>query len=77
MNVPQIEYSLGGIGTFGDLPGISNIIKEILETQVKARLVWPNRILMTLPIAKVRKFKKNRNPALELIRPEYVLHCGV
>ena len=53
LNVPQIEYSLGGIGTFGDLPGISNIIKEILETQVKARLVWPNRILMTLPIAKV------------------------
>lgn len=50
LNMPTLDYSLGGIGTFGDLPGVSKIIRSVVESQIRARFVWPNRMHFYLPM---------------------------
>ena len=53
INTPQLEYTLGGIGTLAEIPGANVIIKAIVEDQIRSRFVWPNRFHMFLPIEKV------------------------
>ena len=49
LKMPLLDYNLGGIGTFGDLPVVSKIIRDIVENELKARVLWPNRIKIMLP----------------------------
>ena len=44
LKMPLLDYNLGGIGTFGDIPVVSKIIRDIVENELKARVLWPNRI---------------------------------
>jgi hypothetical protein len=55
INTPLLEYGLGGIGTFAEIPGANAIVKTIVEDQIKSRFVWPNRFHMYLPIEVVEK----------------------
>ena len=50
LSMPNIHYSLGGIGTFGDLPGVSIIVKQVVMNEIRSRFVWPNRLHFHLPI---------------------------
>lgn len=49
LKMPLLDYNLGGIGTFGDIPVVSKIIRDIVENELKARVLWPNRIKIMLP----------------------------
>ena len=49
MRIDRISNFVG-IGTFADIPGVSNIIKEMVEIQLRQKFVWPNRLKITLPI---------------------------
>ena len=49
LKMPSLDYHLGGIGTFGDLPVVSKIIRDIVENELKERFLWPNRIRIMLP----------------------------
>lgn len=55
LNKPLLEYSLGGIGAFAEAPGASQIIKTVVEDQIRSRFVWPNKFHMYLPIDQVAK----------------------
>lgn len=46
---PELDYKLGGIGTFGEIPGISNVIKSIVDEIICSKFVWPNRLRLYLP----------------------------
>ena len=50
INTPQLDYGLGGIATFAEIPGANTIIKSIIEDQIRSRFVWPNRFHLYLPI---------------------------
>jgi Ca2+-dependent lipid-binding protein len=66
LNMPSVDYSLGGIGTFGDLPGISMIVKNVVMSQIRSRFVWPNRIHMYLPLEDiVNPSSKDDSPVAE------------
>ncbi|XP_071748960.1 uncharacterized protein [Lepeophtheirus salmonis] len=49
MELPIYNYSLGGIGTFADLPGISTLCKSIVDSQIKSRVLWPNKLKIIIP----------------------------
>ena len=49
IKMPLLDYNLGGIGTFGDLPVVSKIIRDVVENELKQRVLWPNRIRIMLP----------------------------
>ncbi|XP_040576952.1 extended synaptotagmin-2-A isoform X2 [Lepeophtheirus salmonis] len=67
---PVINYSLGGLGTFAEIPGINSLVKSIVESQIKSRFVWPNKFRLTLPIKDDPKIspatKKNTSCLLPL-----------
>ena len=54
LNQPMLEYSLGGIGTFAEMPGANSIVKTIVEDQIRSRFVWPNKFHLYLPMDLVK-----------------------
>eukprot|EP00096_Caligus_rogercresseyi_P011481 TRINITY_DN4520_c0_g1_i1.p1 TRINITY_DN4520_c0_g1~~TRINITY_DN4520_c0_g1_i1.p1 ORF type:complete len:768 (+),score=172.26 TRINITY_DN4520_c0_g1_i1:106-2304(+) len=60
MQLPSYNYSLGGIGTFADLPGVSSLVKSIVDSQIKSRVLWPNKLQITLPIPESPENAKQR-----------------
>ncbi len=50
INSPLLEYGLGGIGTFAEIPGANALVKAIVEDQIRSRFVWPNRFHLYFPI---------------------------
>ncbi len=71
---PVLEYTLGGVGAFGDLPGASAIVRKIVEEQIRARLVWPNKVNVSLPIEAVEEME---DTAFLLTRPVGILTVQV
>ena len=50
MQTPQLDYGLGGIGSFGDVPGISSLVRSVVMDKVRSRFVWPNKFKLLLPL---------------------------
>jgi len=50
LQTPQLEYGLGGIGTFGEVPGISALVRSIVLDKIRSRFVWPNKFKLYLPM---------------------------
>ncbi len=73
LNTPTIEYGLGGIGTFGDLPGISAIVKSVVMSNIRSRFVWPNRISIYLPLEKFPDVKMPSDKTFMMRRPSGLL----
>jgi len=74
LNKPTLDYSLGGIGTFGEIPGANAVIKTVVEEQIRSRFVWPNRFSLYLPIEQVQKLP---DKTYLLVRPSGVLKAKV
>jgi len=51
MKSPTLEYHLGGIGTFAEVPGINQLVRSIVKNILKTRLVWPNKFKLYFPSA--------------------------
>jgi len=58
LNTPKLEYSLGGIGTFGDAPGAYDLVRSIVQDKIRARFVWPNRFKLYFPLPEYQFFAK-------------------
>ena len=76
LNRPTLDYSLGGIGVVAEMPGFSQLVKTIVEGQIKSRFVWPNRFRLSLPIDAV-KVKRMSNKRLLLPRPGGILRLKI
>jgi Ca2+-dependent lipid-binding protein len=50
---PLLDYKLGRLGTFAEVPAVSSIVKIIVEDQIGSRFVWPNRFRMLLPFESI------------------------
>ena len=50
LTMPTLEYGLGGVGTFGEVPGINSIVRSVVEDVVKTRFVWPSKFKLFLPL---------------------------
>jgi len=74
INTPQLEYGLGGIGTFAEIPGANAIVKAVVEDQIRSRFVWPNRFHMFLPIEVVETIA---NKSYKLPKPSGVLEINL
>lgn len=37
LNQPVLEYGLGGIGSFAEMPGANSLVKTIVEDQIRSR----------------------------------------
>ena len=57
LDKPSLEYSLGGIGNLADAPGISKIVRSLVDDMISSKMVWPNRLRFSLP-----KYKKPTIP---------------
>ena len=45
---PFLEYDLGGVGNLADLPGVSSVVRNLVDDIISSKLVWPNRLKVTL-----------------------------
>ena len=45
---PLLEYDMGGIGNLVDLPGISPLVRSLVDDAISSKFVWPNRMRVTL-----------------------------
>ena len=50
LSMPTLEYGLGGVGTFGEVPGINGIVRSIVEDVIKTRFIWPSKLKLYLPL---------------------------
>jgi Ca2+-dependent lipid-binding protein len=53
ISMPSLDYNLGGMAIAAEFPGISNIIRGILDKIIKKGFVWPNRLNLYLPLNSV------------------------
>ncbi len=74
LNRPSLDYSLGGVGAFGEIPGANAVIKAIVEEQIRSRFVWPNRFRLYLPIELVQMLP---DKSYLLMKPSGVLEVKV
>ena len=58
LTMPTLEYGLGGVGTFGEVPGINNIVRSVVEDVIKSRFVWPSKFKLFLPLDIVNRQSK-------------------
>ena len=58
LTMPTLEYGLGGVGTFGEVPGINSIVRSVVEDVVKTRFVWPSKFKLFLPLDIVNQQNK-------------------
>jgi len=54
MEMPEFDYSLGRMAQLAEVPGVSNIIKSVLDNVMKRGFVWPNRFSFYFPLESVR-----------------------
>jgi len=47
---PTLDYSLGGLASAAELPGISNIVRSLLDSVIRRGFLWPNRFSLFLPV---------------------------
>ena len=45
---PFLEYDMGGIGNLADFPGISPLVRSLVDDEISSKMVWPNRLRVTL-----------------------------
>jgi len=57
LEMPQYSYSLGKMANFAEIPGISNMIKSVLDTIIKRLLVWPHRFSFLFPLESVKRLQ--------------------
>ena len=50
LSLPTLDFNLGGMAAAGDLPGISSIVRSIIDFILRRGFVWPNRFRMFLPM---------------------------
>ena len=50
LDKPLLDYTLGGIGNLADLPGVSNIVRNVVDGIICSKFVWPNRLKLHLPL---------------------------
>ena len=70
LSMPTLQYSLGGIGTFGEVPGINSVVRSVVEDIIRSRFVWPNRFKLYLPLDDI----KNSKASYMLPRPAGLLY---
>ena len=58
LNMPTLEYGLGGIGTFGEVPGINSIVRSVVEDVIRSRFVWPSRFKLYFPLDDIQHESK-------------------
>jgi len=58
ISMPSLDYNLGGMANFGEIPGISNMIKSVLDSIIRKGFVWPNRFSFFLPLDSVAHLQK-------------------
>ncbi|TRY62841.1 hypothetical protein TCAL_08192 [Tigriopus californicus] len=74
LNKPVLDYNLGGIGTFAEVPGANAIVKSVVEDQIRSRFVWPNRFRMFLPMDVITS---RPNKSFLLSKPAGVLQVNL
>ena len=57
VSMPSLDYNLGGMANVAEIPGISNIIRGILDKIIKKGFVWPNRLNLYLPLESLRNME--------------------
>ena len=57
--MPSLEYGLGGIGTFGEVPGINGIVRSLVEDVIRSRFVWPSRFKFYFPLEDIQHQSKS------------------
>lgn len=62
ISMPTLDYNLAGMAAAGDLPGVSNIIKSVLDSIIKRGFVWPNRFGCYFPMESVTRFQGQMFP---------------
>lgn len=50
ISMPSLDYNLGGMANFAEIPGISNMIRSVLDSIIRKGFVWPNRFSFFLPL---------------------------
>jgi Ca2+-dependent lipid-binding protein len=58
LSMPTLEYGLGGIGTFGDVPGINGVVRSVVEDVIRSRFVWPSRFKLYFPLDDIKHQSK-------------------
>ena len=58
IEMPSLEYGLGGIGTFGEAPGVNSLIRSVVEDVVRSRFVWPSRLKLYFPLDDIKHLSK-------------------
>lgn len=74
MKMPEYDYSLGKMAGLGEMPGISNIIRSVLDNIIRRGFVWPNRFNFYLPIEAVQNL---RDQTFAMPSPQGVLQILV
>ena len=54
MDMPQYDYNLGKMANFGEIPGVSNLIRSTLDTIIRRMFVWPHRFSFYFPLESVK-----------------------
>eukprot|EP00090_Calanus_glacialis_P001213 TRINITY_DN10844_c0_g1_i1.p1 TRINITY_DN10844_c0_g1~~TRINITY_DN10844_c0_g1_i1.p1 ORF type:complete len:634 (-),score=188.89 TRINITY_DN10844_c0_g1_i1:498-2399(-) len=58
ISMPSMDYNLGGMANVGEIPGISNMIRSVLDSIIRKGFVWPNRFNFFLPLESVAHLHK-------------------
>ena len=58
LEMPSLEYGLGGIGTFGEAPGVNSLVRSVVEDVIRTRFVWPSRFKLYFPLDDIRHQSK-------------------
>ena len=70
LSLPSLDYNLGGMANFAEIPGISNVIRSILDNIIKRGFVWPNRFSVWLNMDSLKNLS---DQTFTLQRPSGVL----
>ncbi|XP_070536407.1 extended synaptotagmin-2-like isoform X3 [Ptychodera flava] len=70
LNMPELDFNMTNIANILDIPGLSGILRNIIEDQLSQFLVLPNRLV--IPITKDIELLKLKFPM-----PKGVLRIGV
>ena len=57
ISMPSLDYNLGGMANVAEIPGISNIIRGVLDKIIKRGFVWPNRLNLFLPLDSLKNLE--------------------
>ena len=74
ISMPSLDYNLGGMAMAAEMPGISNIIRGILDKIIKKGFVWPNRLSLYLPLDSINNME---DKSYVLAQPSGVLSVEI